>query len=764
MHSPSEQPQFDERGAKARIEQSHQELLRKVENAADAVDAEYAFETLATIQLLKLNEGYEEPKHGTIPALVELAAFHLYPRFGKSTVRDGGKIQAVVEALTEFNDFRPLQTAFSVEASDPELAAIQVHLQLFAEIVRGSACGHQFRLLIEKIQGPFDEWFRAKTGIGPMRAVEIVESFEGIVQDNFRSQAQRMRELKVRMLELKDKLERAEMGAGGELELEKAALGKEMADFLERSATALPCSFGQFATKIPNLTREEWNGLRDLIGLTPESRGSVQNPRDIKDRPLYFLSGDRFFFLGTSVYDALFDAYDRVTRSDLPFRDKVYVPNLSAWMEGEVCDYLRRLFPSSAVYRQVTYPDPEKPGGETELDAAVLWGPFLVVAEVKGRQFRARSRLGDPARLRDDLRDNIEEAFQQATRAMRYIGENAIATFTEKETGRKLVIRRDALRRVFPISVTLHHFGGLTTQLALLKKIGLFKDSAYPWSVSLPDLDIITKFAGSPDVFLHYVQRRLDLQRSEKNVHGDELDLFGLYLDTRLHPSVFWERKEEDGREFTMLHLGGGSERFDAWFDVEHSGRGKKPDIRLDLPPRFAAVIEALRGGTDDGARWIAFALLGLSQPAIDKIEADLQKLREIAPPAGKYSRVTFKDGELVVSVIAGRGCSAEELHRQTASRVILEKYRLRGSASLAFGIELLDSSQPFAFAIWIEGPWAHDAKLEESLKNERPRLFTGKKLPGRNDPCVCGSGLKFKNCCMAKIELVPADAPRDGS
>lgn len=27
---------------------------------------------------------------------------------------------------------------------------------------------------------------------------------------------------------------------------------------------------------------------------------------------------------------------------------------------------------------------------------------------------------------------------------------------------------------------------------------------------------------------------------------------------------------------------------------------------------------------------------------------------------------------------------------------------------------------------------------------------------PGRNDPCPCGSGLKFKRCCLTKREAVP--------
>ena len=34
-----------------------------------------------------------------------------------------------------------------------------------------------------------------------------------------------------------------------------------------------------------------------------------------------------------------------------------------------------------------------------------------------------------------------------------------------------------------------------------------------------------------------------------------------------------------------------------------------------------------------------------------------------------------------------------------------------------------------------------HDKKVFKPFKRSRP-------LPGRNDPCPCGSGKKFKHCC----------------
>jgi hypothetical protein len=753
-HSP---PPLDPEAISAKIAEGQEELVQKTDALAATVDAEYAFQALVTYHLCRLTKGYTEAEHGQIPALVELAAFHLYPRFDQNGSRDPGQIQAIIDALDEQNQFRGLATAFSVDRSDKELASLQVHLRLYAESVRGSSYPPQTRRRIENIQGPFEAWFQAKAGIGPLRALAVLNAFETAMNANFQSHRQKLGDIQSRVEALvpRVKTKNANAATAEETERLRITLGEEVAKFMEDMPLAFPASFAQVAQIVAGLTHAEWEAMRQLVGLTPESRKTIHLPRDVKDRPLYFLSGNRFIFIDiSSVYDALFEAFDRLTRTDLPFRDKRYVPNLSHWMEGEACDFLLRLFPPSAVYRQLTYPDPNKPGGETELDAAVIWGQFLVLVEVKGKQFRARSRVGDPSRLRDDLKDSIEEAFEQAQRATQFIEGNATATFVEKGTGRKLIVRKDTVRRIFPLSVTLHHFGGLATQLALLKRIGLFKDSAYPWSVSLADLDLITRFAGSPDVFLHYVQRRLDLQRSEKNIMGYELDVFGLYLDTRLHPSQFWERKD-DGKAFTLLHLSGGSERFDEWFQAKQGVRDERPDIRLKLPPKFSEIIAELRRRDDDGARWIAFALLGLSQNTESQIEANLDNLRSKARPDGRLLRVTINDGGLVVSVVAARGMATNELRRHTTFRASIEKYRLKATASVALGINADDSSKPFDFAFWVEGPWEADPVLDEALDRERPKIMPGQKLPGRNEPCICGSGKKFKKCCIGKVGII---------
>ena len=61
--------------------------------------------------------------------------------------------------------------------------------------------------------------------------------------------------------------------------------------------------------------------------------------------------------------------------------------------------------------------------------------------------------------------------------------------------------------------------------------------------------------------------------------------------------------------------------------------------------------------------------------------------------------------------------------------------------------------AKPFECATWVEGPWEPDEEMEKAIKAEPDfRPAPGQKLPGRNEACICGSGKKFKKCCLRRF------------
>lgn len=709
---------------KDRVSSGYFALLAEVNSVVALVDAEYAFQALFSSQFISVLKGYRESVHGAIPALLELAAFHLYPHFGKSDSRDPDSIQRTIDLLVQLNEAR-VEYAGLIQSPEVKGSALQHHLLTCAEVLRGSSSASHRRRLIEKLYGRFDKWLGQATSVAPCRALEIVDAMSKAFSENIS-----------RMMN----------------EQRPAESGEDPTQFCERMHLLIASSFNQIQTKRPDILRSEWDGLLRLIGYTPSARSKMAYAREGASRPIFSLSGDRaLLFNPTLAYEALFDAYDQASRADAVFRDKSFSTHAHSWMVLEVVELLGSIFPPESLFKNLLYPDPDKPGGEAELDLAVAWGPFLILAEVKGKRFHPKSRVGDLRRMRNDLERNLEDSFKQAQRALRFIDADEEVIFREKHGGRKLHVKRDRVRRIFPVSITLRDFAWVTTQLAVLREIDLFRDSTYPWAVSITDLNLIIRMAATPDIFLHYVQRRLDLQHSQKGIFADEVDLWGSYLETRLHPSLTWGRKLDDGSEPDRIWFQGASQKVDNW--LIHKGEGEAPDITRYLPKRICAIVKQLRSYYDDNSRWIAFAILDLSPEGTDWLERSLDELAEASNPTGRLLRLTYRDGSLVLSVIAGKGFTSEDFEGEVAFRTLLEKYRLKVTNSFAVGIRA-ETDNSFDCAYWAEGPWKYDQELESVLNKELPKAALGQKMPQGNDPCFCGSGKKFDACCEDRLSV----------
>ena len=738
------------------------EAEAKVRAAVAQVDAAAVFSSYSLYRLAAAQRDGHAKHTRPAPVAVELAAWLLYPEFGRSTSRDGDKIQAAITALEDH------ESAFTFAEMFPELPAsepddeLAMHLRIHSGMVRGSAYPIQVVRRIEGVMGPLESEFTAYVGIGPCRACEIIRALTAQVEDNVNGLRDALREISARGDALAAK--RKPLTEADQSQL--AAYGDEMRRTLSTMDGEWSPTRTQVAGRLGNVSETEWAALANIVGLTPASRAALTKAVEIQDRPVFFLDADRAFCLhGVACFDAVFTFFDSIARNDASLRDR-YGICIADWMELEIERQLQRLFPAAAVIRSACFSDPDNPGGETEADIVVVWWPFLIVVEAKGKRVAPEALRGSRTKLKQNLGKNIQDAFVQSRRVVRVLERDGKIRFKEKATGRVVEVEQDRLRRVMPISVTLQNLSGIPTQLAVTQRLGLFKGNAYPWSISIDDLDVITRFSASPDVFLHYIERRTAHQNINVGLHGDELDIFGQYLDNRLHPSLYEGRKEiaDHTAGPNTIAFNGGDEGFEPFYMAEWNGEPPpSAAVGLKVPPPIQSVLTELRNRPDDGARWIAFALLGLSHDALGRLASALEDMKANMAQGQRILRTTMREGDIVINVLAHRGLPKNEFFQNVTIRSRMEHYRTRPRATVTIGIDQRDASKPFEVAQWLEGPWEHEPVIEQLLADDsdRPRIVQmphGAHKPGRNDPCPCGSGKKFKRCCIDSMTFKRAE------
>lgn len=715
------------------------------------VDAQAVF---ASYSLYRIASADREDLGLPLPPALELAAWLLYPEFGKGSSLDPDLIQTAIDAI-ECCGVAAMRAHrvddATVGGGTDELA---VHMRLHSGMVRGTAYPQQVERRIREVLAPFETEFAQLCGIGPWRSLELAKRIGDQMEHNLTEMQTLVRDAYSKLEELARKQKTTSPAERAELLQGEVGFQKLLAD----TRTAWTVTFEEVQQRDGSLTVAEWSALRNCIGLTRENRETVHRLVDMQDLPIFFLEDDRAFLgHGVQAFDAIFTFFDRVARNELSLRNR-YGSRVSDWMEHEIEQQMYRLFPGASIIRSARFPDPDHPSGETETDVIVCHGPFLIVIEAKGKGVDRRALRGDQTKLKRVLRANVQDAFYQGRRVIRLLERDGAITFKEASGKRVLRLLRDRLWRVMLISVTLEHLSGLPTQLAITQRLGLFKGSAYPWSVSIDDLDVITRFSHSPDVFLHYIERRTAHQVSEVSLHGDELDIFAQYLDTRLHPSIYEGRTDETGNPaFGGISFLGGEERFEAIYFAEWAQLPPpNSSVALDVPEGVRKLLEELRRRRDDGARWIAFALLSLNNAALTRLERAISDLRGLRVEPGRIVRVTAKEDGIVLNVMAHCGMNTREFRENAAIRSRMEHYRAKARGTVTFGIDQR-SAKAFDVAFWIDGDCDQHDGMDKLLRYDRDldrrvRMLRNAMPPGRNDLCPCGSGQKFKKCCLRSI------------
>lgn len=581
-----------------------------------------------------------------------------------------------------------------------------------------SAYNFQYLDLAVKRYADDADWMQAHVGFTIAQACAVAEAIDRVQSDRFDA--------------LRDQLigkhpnDWTMLPAFSVTSREVAIYAELEPNLVERILTAFTLPDGNANPRFVELQEFNQINATPLLRLPDGEFLSLQNyalAEAIYDSPFYWMQSDKAYH---------------------PQRDR----HRGEFTESFVADRLAVVFGADRVLTNV-----EIWQGKTrvaEIDVLVLWADRAIVVQAKSKRLTVEGRKGNDQVIRDDFKKSVQDAYDQGLACAECLGD---ARFRFALTDGSNVELPDAISEIFMFCVVSDHYPALSFQARQFLKT---RDVPRVRAALVADvflIDVLTELLSTPLHFLSYVARRA--RYGDRLLAAQELTILAYHLKHNL-----WI---ED--EMAVLQL---AEDFTACVDIAMAARrrGLPGDATPDgVLTRFDGttlghILQQMEARPESAVLDQGFQLLELAGEAANDLNRIIDEQARRAAQDGKPHDVTmmFPDSSGFTAVCSAEPAAAAA--RNLANYCTRRKYRQK--ANRWFGLCLTPTDAQLRFGLRLSDPWKQDdamdaatARMAQPLqpKAAYERVFRGgRSAPkvGRNDPCPCGSGKKWKKCCIS--------------
>jgi SEC-C motif/Nuclease-related domain len=455
--------------------------------------------------------------------------------------------------------------------------------------------------------------------------------------------------------------------------------------------------------------------------------------------------GNFLLFQIYSLVEALYEA---------PFywmgADKVYVSsamqNRGAFTEQFAVERLRQIFGAENVLANIDIYE-SKNTKLAEIDVLVLFGNRALVLQAKSKRLTLEARRGNDLQIKEDFKKSIQDSSDQAFRCAKLIEEGKC---TFKDAAGKAVTLPAGLKRIYLICLIADHYPALSFQARQFLNFAATDTISPPFVMDVFALDAMTEMLTSPLHFLSYVDRRTGY--TDKLMASHELTILSYHLKRNL-----WVSDEHD-----MIMLDDDiSADLDLAMLVRREGIPGKhtPEGILTRFSETALgrMVKAIEARPDPATIDLGYTLLTLGEDTVLQVSAGIEQLSKQGIADGKNHDVTVGLGS------GGTGltihCNDDPI--EVAGPALQRHCHARKYTQHAqtwFGVCLRPSDQALRFGLNLDFPWEQNDTMDALTKSMgKPGNLTtllrdaakAQSKIGRNDRCPCGSGMKYKKCCL---------------
>ena len=448
----------------------------------------------------------------------------------------------------------------------------------------------------------------------------------------------------------------------------------------------------------------------------------------------------QIYSLTESLYDTPFYWF----LDDESYRNTA-MKNRGDFTEEFSAERLCSIFGQNRVFRNAFIVDSHK-NRAGEIDVLVVFANRAIVLQAKSKKLTIDARKGNDQFIKNDFKKSVQDSYDQGLSCAKLLNDKNFSI--QDVNGKEIKIQRK-FKEIYIFCVVSDHYPALSFQARQFLKYETSEKIKPPFIMDIFYLDVVAEMLNSPLYFLSYVNRRT--QYAERVNSMNELTILSYHLKRNL-----WL---DDEYNFVHLHDS-------IAVDLDVAMMTRREGLPGETTPEgiltqnkdtvVAKIIKEIENYENPGTIDLGFFLLMLSGDTIKTIDKGIKQIAKLTKRDRDNHDFTLvfdkaENGLTVHCNYAPQHISSPHLLNHC------EKRKYAHHAKEWFGLCINPSDLSVKFGIELSHEWKHSQKMDEIVKKmpkmskdfDFNQMDSKRKKIGRNDPCPCGSGKKYKKCCL---------------
>lgn len=447
-----------------------------------------------------------------------------------------------------------------------------------------------------------------------------------------------------------------------------------------------------------------------------------------------------------AIYEALYESPFFWMWDDKPYRPTA-AKHRGAFTEQFAARRLAGVFGHEHVHTNVNLHRGKDIVGEA--DVLVIYADRLIIVQAKAKKLTIAARKGNDNQLKADFAAAIQDSYNQGWTCANEIlaGGCRLVDDKEKEIGLPA-----SIKEVFLFSLVSEHYPALAFQASQFLKFQTTDVIRPPFVMDVFFLDTLTEMLTAPLRLLSYVKLRVGV--SDKLMSGHELTVLGYHLKQNLwldeeHDSVILEDSIAQDLDTAMLVRRDNQPGDETPVGILTKMRGT----------HYERLVKEIENKADPATLELGFHLLSMDEDSCMNVHRALEAITRQTRLDGMRHDVTLASSSAPACGVSFHCNATPSPEAITVLETHCAKRKYRQRAAQWFGVSVNPDGE-VQFGVTLDFPWEPSEEMDGLTADMKPAARVRDVLPqyikevgrvklGRNEPCHCGSGRKYKKCCL---------------